>query len=50
MEDQPKPVTKKCHETISDQMNNSFCIINEKEIGIFIHIKDENKDIYFINK
>ena len=48
MEDQPKPVTKKCHETISDQMNNSFCIINEKEIGIFIHIKDENKDIYAI--
>ena len=48
MEDQPRSVTKKCHETISDQMNNSFCIINEKEIGIFIHIKDENKDIYAI--
>ena len=46
MEDKPKSVTKKCHETISEQMNNSFCIINEKDIGIFIHIKYENKDIY----
>ena len=48
MEDQPRSVTKKCHETITDQMNNSFCIINEKDIGIFIHIKYENKDIYAI--
>ena len=48
MEVQPRSVTKKCHETILDQMNNSFCIINEKEIGIFIHIKDGNKDIYAI--
>ena len=48
MEGQPRSVTKKCHETITDQMNNSFCIINEKDIGIFIHIKYENKDIYAI--
>ena len=48
MEDLPKAVTKKCHETISEQMNNSFCKINGKDIGIFIHIKDENKDIYAI--
>ena len=48
MEDYPSSVTKKCHETISNQMNNSFCLINEKDIGIFIHIKYENKDIYAI--
>ena len=48
MEYQLNSVTKKCHETISDQMNNSFCIINEKDIGIFIHINYENKDIYAI--
>jgi hypothetical protein len=48
MEDQPRSVTKKCHETISEQMNNSFCIIKEKDIGIFIHIKYENRDIYAI--
>ena len=46
MEDYPNSVTKKCHETISKQMNNSFVIFNEKEIGIFIHINYENKDIY----
>ncbi len=48
MEDQLSSVTKKCHETISKQMNNSFVIFNEKEIGIFIHINYENKDIYAI--
>ena len=48
MEDQPRSVTKKCHETILDQMNNSFCIIKEKDIGIFINIKYENRDIYAI--
>ena len=48
MEDQPRSVTKKCHETISEQMNNSFCIIKEKDIGIFINIKYENRDIYAI--
>ncbi len=48
MEDYPNSVTKKCHETISKQMNNSFVIFNEKEIGIFIHINYENKDIYAI--
>ena len=31
MEDYPNSVTKKCHETISKQMNNSFVIFNEKE-------------------
>ena len=46
MEDQPSSVTKQCHETILEQMNNSFVVINGKEIGIFIHIKNENKDIY----
>ncbi len=45
--DQPSPVTKKCHEIILTQMNYSFCIINA-DIGIFIHIKNENKDIYAI--
>ena len=46
MEDQPSSVTKKCHETISKQMNNSFVILNQKDFGIFIHINHENKDIY----
>jgi len=46
MEDQLSSVTKKCHETISKQMNNSFAILNQKDIGIFIHINYENKDIY----
>ena len=33
-------------------MNNLFYLINEKDIGIFIHIKHEDKDIYalLINK
>jgi len=48
MEDYPNSVTKQCHETILKQMNNSFVVIKEKEIGIFIHIKNENKDIYAI--
>jgi len=48
MEDYPSSVTKQCHETILNQMNNSFVIINEKDIGIFIHIKYENKNIYAI--
>ena len=46
MEDQPSSVTKKCHETILDQMNYSFCRINANDIWIFIHIKYENKDTY----
>ena len=52
MKDYPSPVTKKCHETISYQMNNLFYLINERDIGIFIHIKYEDKDIYalLINK
>ena len=48
MEDYPSSVTKQCHETILNQMNNSFVIFHEKEIGIFIHIKYENRDIYAI--
>ena len=48
MEDYPSSVTKKCHETILKQMNNSFIVINEKDIGIFIHINYENKEIYAI--
>ena len=32
----PKPVSKKCHQVILDQMNYSiFTIINSKEIGFF---------------
>ena len=52
MKDYPSPVTKKCHETILYQMNNLFYLINGKDIGIFIHIKHEDKDIYalLINK
>ena len=52
MKDYPSPVTKQCHETISYQMNNLFYLINGKDIGIFIHIKHEDKDIYalLINK
>ena len=38
MEDYPCSVTKKCHETILKQMNNSFVVINENDIGIFINI------------
>jgi len=52
MKDYPSPVTKQCHETILYQMNNLFYLINGKDIGIFIHIKHEDKDIYalLINK
>jgi len=46
MEDYPNSVTKRSHETISKQINNSFTIINQNDIGIFIHISNENKDIY----
>ena len=46
MEDYPSSVTKQCHETILKQMNNSFVTINQDDIGIFIHINYENKDIY----
>ena len=48
MEDYPRSVTKKCHERILDQINNSIGIINEKEIGLFAHLKYGNKDIYVL--
>ena len=52
MKDYPSSVTKQCHETISYQMDNLFYLINGKDLGIFIHIKHEDKDIYalLINK
>ena len=46
MEDYPNSITKQSHETISKQMNNSFVIINETHIEIFIYINYENKDLY----
>ena len=48
MEEYPRSVTKKCHEKILDQMNNSIGIINENEIGLFGQLKYENKDIYIL--
>ena len=42
----PKSVSKKCHQIILDQMNNSICtIINNKEIGFFCYIKYKNNKI-----
>jgi len=48
MEEYPRSVTKKCHEKILDQMNNSIGIIKENEIGLFGQLKYENKDIYVL--
>ena len=48
MEEYPRSVTKKCHEKILDQMNNSIGIIKENEIGLFGQLKYENKDIYIL--
>ena len=45
----PKSVTKKCHQKILKQMNNSICKIkNKKEIGIFSYIKYKHSNIYVI--
>ena len=42
----PKPVSKKCHQVILDQMNYSiFTIINSKEIGFFCYIKYKKNKI-----
>ena len=48
MEEYPRPVTKKCHEKILDQMNNSIGIINENEIGLFCQLKYDNNDIFVL--
>ena len=48
MEEYPRSVTKKCHEKILDQINNSIGIINENEIGLFGQLKYNNKDIYIL--
>ena len=50
MEDYPKSVTKRCTQTILDQMNNNFIYkIQEKDgnfsNGFFCHIKYQNKYI-----
>ena len=49
MKEFPKPVTKKCHEVILEQMNNYIYQIAEKEvnegIAIFCKIKNENENI-----
>ena len=50
MEDYPKSVTKRCTQTILDQMNNNFIYkIQEKDgnfsNGFFCHIKYQNKNI-----
>ena len=51
-----KSVTKECHEKMLEQMNNSICIINERdgrnEIGLFCKIKNKNEyiPILLINK
>ena len=48
MEEYPESVTKKCHEKILDQINNSIGIINENEVGLFGKLKYQNKDIYVL--
>ena len=50
MEDYPKSVTKRCTQTILDQMNKNFIYkIQEKDgnfsNGFFCHIKSQNKYI-----
>ena len=51
MEIYPKPIKKKCHQKILEQMNelnNSICKINNNEIGIFCNIKYNHKIIQVI--
>ena len=50
MEDYPKSVTKRCTQTILDQMNNNFIYKIKEEDGnysngFFCHIKYQNKNI-----
>ena len=51
MEEYPQPASMKCIWKISDQMSNSFCKINEYDIGFFCHIKyyDEKIPVMIIN-
>ena len=51
MEEYPQPATMKCICKISEQMRNSFCIINENDIGFFCHIEyfDEKIPVIIIN-
>ena len=46
MEEYPRPVSKKCHQKILDQLNNSIGIIKENKIGLFAQIKYKNENIY----
>jgi len=54
MERYLKSVTKECHEKILDQLNNSICIIKEKDgnkdLGLFCNIKYKNENIYVLLK
>ena len=46
MELYPKSVTKKCHQKILEQMNNSICTIKDKkDIGLFCYIKYNHNKI-----
>ena len=45
MEEYPQPIFMKCILKTSEQMRNSFCRINEHEIGFFCHIKYFDKKI-----
>ena len=49
MDEYPKPITNYYLTKILDQMNNSFCKINEKdgnfEIGFFCYVKIREKKI-----
>ena len=51
MERYLKSVTKECHEKILDQLNNSICIIKEKDgnkdLGLFCNIKYKNEIFMF---
>jgi surface protein len=51
MEEYPQPASMKCIWKISEQMSNSFCKINEYDIGFFCHIKyyDEKIPVMIIN-
>ena len=45
MEEYPQPVSMKCIWKIWEQMRNSFCRINEYDIGFFCHINYFNEKI-----
>ena len=45
MEKYPKGISIQCSKKILEQMENSICIINGKDLGFFFNIKYDNKNI-----